>query len=399
MRSRILTICAVAVVVSGTVPALPAAASSAPSSAASSAPATPSRATRFDQINLVSDVAGQAVLTDPKLVNAWGIAMGKTVWVSSTRADVATVYSGGLTTIKKERTEVRIPGGAPTGQVFNDTGAFLIKGRPATFIFASPSGAITAWNAEVDPDDAIIAQFRRDADYKGLALMKTNRGPFLLAADFAHGQVHVYDGDWNPVRLSRRQFQDPFLPRNYAPFNVEIVGRSVYVAYAKRDPQTGRSVAGTGLGFVSRFSASGRFLGRVAARGPLNAPWAMIRAPRGFGAFAGALLIGNFGDGSIHAYRNGRHLGALRRADGRPIVIPGLWDLEPGTQANGGTDAIWFSAGPDGAEHGLLGLIAPAGTRGRVTAAAAPSSSPTPTPVGSASGGPTPSSGRSSSGY
>lgn len=395
MRPRILTLCAAAVLVSGTVPAIPAAASSAPS-----AVTTPRSKSRFDQINLVSDVAGQAVLTDPKLVNAWGIAMGKTVWVSNTGTGTATVYSGGVTSVKKEQTEVRIPGGAPTGQVFNDTGRFLIKGRPATFIFASPSGAITAWHAEVDPDDALIAQFRRDADYKGLALMKTNRGPFLLTADFAHGEVHVYDGDWDPVRLSRRQFQDPRLPRDYAPFNVEIVGRSVYVAYAKRDPETGRSVAGEGFGFVSRFTASGRFLGRVAARGALNAPWAMIRAPRGFGAFSGALLIGNFGDGRINAYRDGRHLGALRRADGRPIVIPGLWDLEPGTQANGGTDAIWFSAGPGGARHGLLGLIAPAGTRKNVAAAAGSDTPvPTPTPVSSASSNPTLRSGYSSSGY
>jgi uncharacterized protein (TIGR03118 family) len=271
--------------------------------------------------------------------------------------------------VKKEQTEVHIPGGRPTGQVFNSTEEFVVKGRagqgPATFITASPSGAITGWSAEADPGEAVIAAFTRGADYKGLALMRTDRGPFLLAADFAHGRVHGFDGDFERVWLSRRAFRDPRVPENYAPFNVEVIGRWVYVAFALRDPDTGKPVAGPGKGFVSRFTATGRFAGRLAARGALDAPWAMLRAPGGFGALSGSILVGNFGNGWINAYnpRNGRHLGTLRHGDGKPIAISGLWDLEAGTAANGGTRAIWFSGGSDGGRHGLLGTITPGGSR------------------------------------
>ncbi|MEU8040290.1 TIGR03118 family protein [Streptosporangium sp. NPDC049078] len=337
----------------------------------------------FAVTNLVSDVSGRAAVTDPALVNPWGLAMGKTLWVSATGTGLATVYSGGAGTVKQEKTQVRVPGGRPTGQVVNMGEEFVVKGPggsgPATFIFASPSGAITGWNAEADPDDAIISAFVKGADFKGLALAQTNRGPMLLAADFARNRIHVFNGDFDRISMGRRAFQDPGLPENYAPFNVEVVGNSVLVAYAKRDPETGKSVAGQGKGFVSQFNGSGRFLGRFVARGALNAPWAMTLAPKNFGNLSGALLVGNFGDGRINAYnpRNGRSLGPLRSSDGRPITLSGLWDLEPGTETVGGTNSLWFSAGSDGGTHGLLGLIRPGGA---ATSTTSPTGGSSPTP-------------------
>ncbi len=340
----------------------------------------------FAVTNLVSDVSGRAAVTDPTLVNPWGLAMGKTLWVSAAGTGLATVYSGGAGNVKQEKTQVRVPGGRPTGQVVNTGEEFVVKGPggagPATFIFASPSGAITGWNAEADPDDAIISAFVKGADFKGLALAQTNRGPMLLAADFAHNRVHVFDGDFDRISFGRRAFRDPGLPEDYAPFNVEVVGNSILVAYAKRDPETGKSVAGQGKGFVSQFNGSGRFVGRFAARGALNAPWAMTLAPKGFGAHSGALLVGNFGDGRINAYnpRNGRPLGPLRSSDGRAITLGGLWDLEPGTETVGGTNALWFSAGSDGGTHGLLGLIRPSGA---ATSTGSPTGNASPSPSSS----------------
>ncbi|MCG5212731.1 TIGR03118 family protein [Streptosporangium sp. KLBMP 9127] len=361
MRPRIVTLCAAALVLGTTTGTIPA--------QATSAGTTTTPATRFTQTNLVSDVKGQAAVHDPKLINPWGLALGKTLWVSDAGSDVSTVYSGLPGSVKKEQTEVHIPGGRPTGQIFNSTEEFVVKGKlgsgPATFITASPSGAITGWSAKADPKQAVIAAFTKGADYKGLALMETNQGPFLLAADFAHNRVNVFDGDFDRVRLARDAFKDPRVPQTYAPFNVEVVGRWVYVAYALRDAATGKSVAGAGKGFVSRFSAEGRLVGRLAGRGPLNAPWAMTMAPSNFGKYSGAVLVGNFGDGWINAYnpRNGRHLGALRHGNGKAIAISGLWDLEVGNAANGGPNALWFSGGTDGGKHGLLGVITAGGSR------------------------------------
>jgi uncharacterized protein (TIGR03118 family) len=367
MQHRIMTLCAATLVLLTATPA--------------EAATTPRQ--RFDVVNLVSDIKGKAAVHDPKVVNPWGLAMGKTLWVSNTGTGSATVYSGQG---KKEATEVAVPGGAPTGQVFNPTEGFTVKGKPASFIFSSPSGAITGWNAEADPANAIIAAFTRGADYKGLALLEADDGPFLLAADFAGGRIHAFDDDFNRVRLARWQFRDPFVPRGYHPFNVSVVNDGVWVSYALRDAATGKSVAARGKGFVSRFNADGRLTGRI-GRGALNAPWAVTMAPRGFGAYAGALLVGNFGDGTIQVFKRGRHLGALRGADGRPVVLPGLWDLEPGTAENGGTNAVWFSAGIDGAKHGLIGLLRPAGSGPPAQQQQQDHSQHTPAPTNSSSGG------------
>lgn len=363
MRPRIITLCAVAVVLGATL----------------TTPAHATTRTRFDVINLVSDVRGQAPVIDAKVVNPWGLAMGKTLWVSNTGTGTATVYSG---TGKKEQTEVAIPGGAPTGQVFNPGDGFTVKGKPATFIFSSPSGAITGWNAEVDQKNAIIAAFTRGADYKGLELVETEDEAFLLAADFAGGRIHAFDEDFRRIRLARWQFQDRALPEGYHAYNVAVANGNIWVSYALRDPATGKPVFGRGKGFVSRFDASGRLTGRLSRTG-LNAPWGITAAPQGWGPYAGSLLVGNFGDGTVHAYRQGRHLGALLDGRGRTIALPGLWDLEPGTAANGGEKTLWFSAGIDGTKHGLIGVIAPQGVKPTSTGTGA---SPTPTPTRHPSG-------------
>ena len=103
------------------------------------------------------------------------------------------------------------------------------------------------------------------------------------------------------------------------------------------------------------FDTSGHLVRRLVSNGHLNAPWGLAIAPQSWGRFAGALLVGNFGDGQINAYdvRTGRFLGRIKDGPGR-TAIEGLWALHSG--ANG---TITFSAGPDDESHGLLGSIAP----------------------------------------
>src|SRR6266542_1980389 len=91
--------------------------------AAGAAAAQPGNA--YHQTNLVSDLPGMAQLTDPDLVNPWGMSTGPAtpIWVSDNGADKATLYRGFVngSPIQKVPLVVNIPGGAPTGQVFNPT--------------------------------------------------------------------------------------------------------------------------------------------------------------------------------------------------------------------------------------------------------------------------------------
>ncbi len=331
-----------------------------------------SSASAYRQVNLVSDVAGRAQITDPNLVNPWGISFSPSgpLWVSDNGTDVSTLYQGGVHggTESVVPLVVSIPGGAPTGQAFNPTKDFAVHGSdgsrgPATFIFVGESGHLTGWNPNVPADSppstvAVNAVVTRGAVYKGLALGMLNNAPRLYAANFAGGTVDLYNGQFRRV-ITLGDFVDPKLPTGFAPFNVAVLGGRVYVAYAKQDKDKVDEVAGPGLGRVDIFSLSGKLKARMADTSSLNAPWGLAIAPAGFGMFTGDLLVGNFGNGRIHAFDplTLAKVGTLTDADHKPISIDGLWALLPGNGVQSGKDEVIFSAGPDDEEHGLLGTL------------------------------------------
>jgi uncharacterized protein (TIGR03118 family) len=338
---------------------------------APAAQSAPSRARNaYHQTNLVSDLPGLAQLTDPDLVNPWGMAAGPAtpVWVADNGTDKATIYPGFVngSPIQKAPLVVSIPGGAPTGQVFNGTPGFEVRdgdaSGPALFLFDSEAGLVTGWNPGVPPPppstQAQVGARVRHAIYKGLAIATTSAGTFLYGADFHRGRIDVFDQGFDRVHLPGR-FQDRKLPRGYAPFNVQELGGRLYVAYAKQDADREDELAGPGRGFVDVYSTSGHLLHRLIRRGQLNAPWGLVLAPAGFGRFSGDLLVGNFGDGRINAYdpRTGAFRGRLRHEDGSPIEIEGLWALRFGNGVTGDPTTLLFTAGIDDEAHGLFGAI------------------------------------------
>jgi uncharacterized protein (TIGR03118 family) len=363
-RSRSLTLAAgAALTVALAVPATAAGAQ------AGSSLATPHG---YVQTNLVSDVPGRAQITDPNLVNAWGASFLGTspLWVSDNGTGVSTLYSGGVHGGPQTPVPlvVTIPGGNPTGQVSNPTTDFVVTAKDgssgsAKFIFVGETGHITGWNPAVQaPAPGVSSTHAQNAVvhksdvYKGIAMGTTPAGPRLYVANFSSGKVDMYNGAWKRVHI-RGAFTDPVLPHRYAPFNIMISGNHVYVAYAKADGLD--EVDGPGLGRVDEFSLSGRLMHRLSATWSLNAPWGMAIAPTGFGAHAGDLLVGNFGNGRIHAFAADTltYRGALRTPSGRPIAIDGLWALLPGNGSEAGTDEVIFTAGPNDEAHGLLGTL------------------------------------------
>jgi uncharacterized protein (TIGR03118 family) len=313
----------------------------------------------YKKRNLVSDIDGVARITDPNLVNPWGLAAGPStpVWVADNGTDVSTLYSGGVRGSVPVIVPlvVGIPGGAPTGTVFNPTSGFGLNGMPARFIFDSEAGTVTAWNG--GPAATTVAT-TPGAIYKGLAIAGKGQSPLLYAADFHGAKIDVFDQGFAPTTVPGG-FVDPNLPAGFAPFNVQEIAGKIVVAYAKQDENAEDEVAGAGLGYVDVFDTSGHLLRRLISQGQLNAPWGLALAPRHFGAFSGDLLVGNFGDGAINAYdpRTGEFQGQLRNKDGNPIKINGLWALRFGNGVAGTPTTLLFTAGIADEQHGLFGEI------------------------------------------
>lgn len=326
-------------------------------------PLAAAKPTEFTVRPLVSDQPGVAPVTDPDLVNAWGLVSGPTTpwWVADNGTNKSTLYRGNDG--QKQGLIVSVAGG-PTGTVFNSTAGFLLPvgGAKALFLFDSEDGKVRAWNGAQGTTAVVVADRSNvDASYKGLALADTPSGPRLFAADFHNQRIDVFDTTFTLVPNSG--FVDPSLHKRFSPFNVQVIGNRVFVSYAKLDAAGEDEDAGQGRGLVDVYDLSGNLLGGIDGHGQLNAPWGLAMAPATFGTFAGDLLVGNFGDGHINAYREVSpnhfvHDGKLRGTDNRPLAIDGLWALQFGQGGNNApAGTLFFTAGPDDETHGLFGRI------------------------------------------
>jgi uncharacterized protein (TIGR03118 family) len=356
----------------------------------------------FSQVNLVANNNEYgATHTDPTLMNAWGLTFssGGTAWVNSTGGHVSEVYDKDGNLIAA-RPAVNIPspggatGGSPTGIVFNSsaTDFILANGKPAAFIFVGVDGILSGWNGPAGNNALVIHNNVATSSYTGLTLAMKGGANYLYAANFKSGKIEVWDKNFMPVSMA---FKDNHIPGNYAPFNIQVVGSWLYVTYAKVGPD-GRDQAGMGNGYVDIFNTDGSLVKRFAERGSLNSPWGIAQAPQSFfvdtendqdnsghgnsgnsgnnnngsnnsGSGSGIsgssdesiILIGDFGDGRINAYRqNGDFLGQLK-SHGHAVTIDGLWALvfPPATATTIDPNRLYFTAGPDEGADGLFGYL------------------------------------------
>ncbi|HUE65637.1 MAG TPA: TIGR03118 family protein [Rhizomicrobium sp.] len=324
-------------------------------------------AASFGVSNLVTNdqSVNTASITDPNLKNPWGLAesTGSPFWVGDNATGVSTLYAVSPTTntVTKQGLTVTIPGdGTVTGVVFSGVaGSF----NGDNFLFVSEDGTISGWRGALGTTAETLQIGSASNVYKGGALTTIGGNAYLYAANFRAGSIDVIKGNAGAPNLTG-SFVDKNatpLPAGYAPFDIKLIGSDLFVTYALQDGAKHDDVAGPGNGYVDEFDLQGNFLGRIASRGTLDSPWGLALAPASFGNFAGDLLVGNFGDGTIDAFNlsTDAFVGALLDASGNPLSIDGLWSLSVGNGGNGGsTQDVYFTAGPNNEGDGLFGVIA-----------------------------------------
>ena len=355
----------------------------------------------YTQTNLVSSESGVAPVTDPQLINPWGISRGSgsAWWVSDQRTGLSTLYDGAgvkrslvVTIPQADPNNKNTPLGTPTGTIANSsqTDFLLAPAKPALFLFSTIDGTIAGWNPAVAATLAVTVVKTTDgSSYTGLTSAFINGKSFLYAANFTKGRVDVFDNVFRPVKLtgehsdrnagddddrsSENSFVDENLPRGYVPFNVKAIGNDIVVTYALHMEGARFETDGPGLGFVDIYSSTGRLLRRLEHGDWLNAPWGVALAPLDFGRFSHDLLIGQFAGGGdtqssgfIAAYdlATGKFDGLLQDGTGKPLAINGVWALSPGNVSPNHNDAaaapaseVYFTAGPNHGSGGLLGYL------------------------------------------
>jgi uncharacterized protein (TIGR03118 family) len=355
----------------------------------SSLPAV-TKAQHYTQTNLVSNIAGQAPVQDVNLQNPWGLVAspsGSPWWVSNNADGTSTLYSisatgaASIVPINPAPNEfVTVPNapsqpapGSPTGIMFNgsSTDFLLAPGAPAAFLFVTEDGTVQGWNPGVNRASSVIVvdhskvpNTANGAVYKGATIAEIDGHLFILAANFRSGKIDIFDTTFQQVPLFDHAFEDDNTPRDFAPFNVQGVGPNLYVTYARQDAAKHDPVqpGEPGDGFVDVFDRHGRLLQRL-EHGPwFNAPWGVVWATPGFGAFTNTILIGNFRGDNISAFNpvTGHFLGNLLNPDGSTLLIDGLWALRFGNDGSAGpATTLFFTAGPNNETNGLFGTLTP----------------------------------------
>ena len=296
----------------------------------------------------------------------------------------------------------------PTGQVMPVTSGSetttAISGS-ARFMFVTDSGYIAAWGERRTDTGAILRNDGAAAQvfppvgdepsgaYFGVA-MKTDTWDKMWVADFgADPKILQFKGDWtieptvgftNPFATGAVIGQGPAKrpqPGDAVPFNITTLGSRVFVSYAisrpdesdptkffagEEDSLDAAAELATGnqpnKGKLVEYTLGGALVRIYNDDKRLNAPWGVEIAPKEFGAFAGTVLVANFGGaGHVSAFSSstGNFLGFLNKADGKPVAIEGLWSLQFGNGVSlGDSDALYFGAGPEGDNpSGVFGSI------------------------------------------
>lgn len=310
------------------------------------------------QTNLVADTAGfNAVRIDSNLINAWGIAAPPNngpIWISANHSGLSVVYDRNGNQL---RAPVTIPSltagqpGAPSGVLFNGTTEF----GGNKFIFASEEGIIAAWSSG-NAATKVADRSSSNAVYKGIAMATDGLACFLYVTNFRGGKIDVFDQNFNYV--TDKPFNDPNIPTGFAPFNIQNIGGSLYVTYAKlKAPDDMDDQAGPGNGYVDIFTPKGVLVKRFASQGTLNSPWGIALAPAGFADDGPSILIGNFGDGRINVFNMGGHFKGQLLHGSQPITIDGLWAIDFLNSNATDSDPLYFTAGPNEESHGLFGYL------------------------------------------
>jgi uncharacterized protein (TIGR03118 family) len=326
----------------------------------------------YTQTNLVSNVPGLALAFDIDLLHPWGMAVSPNQAfrvAASGKGQFKTYDAAGAQ--QDPRGVIAVPDGVnvaanPTGVAANTTGLFIPPGSLSSpFLFATRQGTISGEYADSRGDikttTILVVDHGSDgAEYTGLAILTPSCcQSYLAVANFHSGSVETFTASFDRLGIPG-SFTDPNLPAGYAPWNVQVVGDRVFVAYALQDAAKLDPVSGAGKGIVDIYELDGTFVRRFASNGALNVPASIVQASANFGAFSGDILIGNFGDGLINAFdpTTGQFLGSLKDGNGSFIVNPKLHNLIFGDGNAGDANTLYLTAALASGTNGIFAAVA-----------------------------------------
>ena len=332
---------------------------------------TRAQANNYTQTNLVSSVPGLALNVDADLLHPWGLAVSpnQAFRIAANQKGQFRSYDGsGLP--QDPRAVIAVPAGVtapanPTGVAANTTGLFVAIGSPSTpFLIATRQGTISGEYADDRGDIKtttilVVDHGPQGAEYTGLAVLTPDCcAPYLAVTDFHRGLIETFTSFLDSLGIPGA-FTDPNLPAGYAPWDIQIVGDRVFVAYALQDAIAARS-RHRNRQWPCRYLQP-----RWKLHAQICLEWTSQRAIRDHSGqrelrrVLKDILIGNYGDGAINAFdpNTGQFLGSLKDGNGNPISDPLLHGMVFGDTNAGAADTLYLTAGLRGGNEGVFASI------------------------------------------
>jgi uncharacterized protein (TIGR03118 family) len=147
--------------------------------------------------------------------------------------------------------------GNPTGQVFSGHASdFTVSGEgitgPSRFLFVAENGTLSGWtersvNGGFERQTMSVIAVDNSAQgaiYKGLAVTDGSSNNRLFAANFSQNRIDAWDSRFQSITPPGLfSVPDGTIPKNYAPFNIQNLNGTLYVAYAQASPRVERQRA------------------------------------------------------------------------------------------------------------------------------------------------------------
>ena len=270
---------------------------------------------RYVVTPLASDLPNVAPNTDPVLQNAWGVAFtpgASPFWIADNATGCSTLYDG--TGVPQPSSpllvKIPLPGGsvpstacqtvnpknpnpptnaAPTGLIWNPTTTFLVPNTtsPATFVFDTEDGAVSASTGGMTPPDrAVLA-----VDNSPSAVTRVWSSVPMSTVCSCLLLISEAERSTSSLPMVKAAFGQQPIPRSAAisltrisqpvlRLRIQNINGNLFVTYALQNSAKHDDVAGAGNGFVDIFDTNGNLLRRFASHGtefPVGCVTGLIR--------------------------------------------------------------------------------------------------------------------------
>jgi len=308
--------------------------------------------------------------TDQRLLNPFGIVIVEnTIWVADQGSGLITTYdlNGNILPVSVVVQTANLNLAHPTGIVYNPGPGFPMGNGlsdPAYIMVCTQEGTVNGYNPSISASATTVLfdQSEEDALYTSIILVNNT----LFLVDINNSRIVSVNNNFvintgfpfsrAPSSVFELISTVPAAFKGYRNFAISFYQSKFFVSYVPYNEENPlEPTSGFGNGYIDIYDSFGNFIEPYLSAGVLNIPLEIFSPPLDYGFPLGSKIIVNGGDGFFLVYNeHDIFLGRLADMFQNYIRIGQLRDIAVSPVY---PQTIYFVAGPDSGNSGLLGSI------------------------------------------